>query len=187
MRHVLSDVNLLTFRRDTWRILIGSRVHRLPTHSVNLGKRIVHVCRIECGGLHEVERLALGKRGPGVSRDGHEVSEVGFVADEHHDRARVRVVAKLFEPPLDALERRVPRHVVNEEGAHGPAVVRARDGTTERKRHQLPKISTSIKKVAYGLQKLGRVSNSKTLQVQRIMGLTASKLYFQHLLMIISQ
>ena len=55
--------------------------------------------------------------------------QIALVSDEHNDNIGIGMVPKLLEPPSDVLVGLVLADVVNEESAHGAAVVSRCDGT----------------------------------------------------------
>ena len=115
---------------STGRGLVG-RQRLLADGPVDLGEhrleRRVDVGGVQRRGLDEREAFPLRERGRALLRDGAEVGEVGLVADEHDGGVGVGVVAELLEPPLDVVEGGGLGHVVDQELAHGAAVVGARD------------------------------------------------------------
>jgi hypothetical protein len=68
---------------------------------------------------------------------------VELVPDEHEHEVLARERPRVLQPPVERLERRALRNVVDEDGACCAAVVRARDGAEAFLARRVPELASA--------------------------------------------
>ena len=98
--------------------------------------------------------IPLSKAEPVLGLDLPGVGQVGLVADEDHDYVGVGVLPDGLHPLADALEARPAGHIVDQERAHGVAVVGARHGPEAFLAGCVPNLRLDVGLVAFDLEEL---------------------------------
>lgn len=127
-RRVTFDIDCLSLRRNTRCTALVTGLNRFfadnPVYlSKYFCKGFFHVGCFQSRRLHEVERLFLSQCFAIISWDGHKMSEIRFVADEHYYNVGVSVFPQLLQPPLNILECGMPSDVVNKERTNSSSIV----------------------------------------------------------------
>lgn len=101
--------------------------------SENFSKSIFHIGCFQCRSFHEVEGLSLCKWFSVLCWNGHKVSKIWLVANQHDHNVGVCVLPQLLQPPCDILICCVPSDIIHQQCTNSSSVVSTSNSTVPAK------------------------------------------------------
>ena len=135
---VLFDIYCLSSRRkrgctSVITCLNSPLAHNSVYLAENFSKSIFYICCIQCRSFHEVEGLSLWKWFSILCWNGHKVSKIWLVANQHDHDVRVCVLPQLLQPPSDILKRCMPSDIIHQQSTNSTSVVSTSNSTVPAK------------------------------------------------------